>query len=101
MALSETNKLYLFGMDKCQLLCELNQNDVTIDLDKTKLDFSLKCHNLFLNGKVNGHGKLISHSIKSIAHLDGYFNMMAPIMADCLPINAHINDRVKILLKNK
>lgn len=101
MTISETKKLFLFGMNKSQLLCQLDQNDLTIDLDNIQIDFSLKCHHLFINGKVEQNGRLASNSIKSVSDLDEYLNMMAPIMVNCLPINAHVNDRVKILLKNK
>ncbi|RNA12774.1 hypothetical protein BpHYR1_043118 [Brachionus plicatilis] len=101
MAVGETKKLFVFEMEKCQLLCQLDQNEVTIELDNIELNFSLKCHNLFVKGTVAESGRLVCHSVKSVADLNGYLNVMAPIMANCLPINAHVNDRVKILLKNK
>lgn len=101
MVIGETKKLFLFGMNKSELLCQLDQNELTIDLDNIQIDFSLKCHNLFVNGKVEQIGRIASNSIKSVDDLDEYLNAMAPIMVNCLPMNAHVNDRAKILLKNK
>ncbi|CAF0942888.1 unnamed protein product [Brachionus calyciflorus] len=96
-----TQKLFVFSIEKSQLLSQLDQCNFPIDFDQIQLGYSIKNQQLFINGKLNKHNKLIIHSLKSISNLENYLNIICPLLPSCQPVNASLNDRANILLKNK
>jgi hypothetical protein len=110
LLVSETNKIYVLAVDKGKLVCELEnkQNLVFIEPNTNQVSctFASKDEFVFLKGFENEskqNGQLVCHSLRLISILDEYFYSASnrPAFNHCLPQNATLSERMKILLKNR
>lgn len=101
IVVGDTKKLFVMNTEKSELLCELDQAKYELDLHNLNFGFSIKNQQIFCNGKLGEKKYILCHSLKLVSSLDNHLNVICPLLANCLPINASINDRVRILLKSK
>jgi len=102
--------VYLLAVDKAQLVCELANKEglalIEANTNQVSSTFASKDEFIFLKGFENGSeqiGKLVCHSLRLISILDDYFYSVSnqPAYNNCLPRNATLGERMKILLKNR